>query len=71
MNKRLKLLTNGLMAYALIIAAITLYQRIQAYQLGGACPVPLQKPWLYTGIAAAILAFILIFVTDKMKGEVK
>jgi hypothetical protein len=68
MNKGIKALTNSLMVYALIIAGITVYQRIQAYQLGGACPVPLQKPWLYSGIAAASIAFVLLFIVEKRKG---
>ncbi|MCK8059395.1 MULTISPECIES: hypothetical protein [unclassified Fusibacter] len=69
MKNWIKGLTNVLMGYAVIIAGITLYQRIESYRLGGACPVPLQKPWLYTGIAAAVLAFLLMFVKDKRKGS--
>lgn len=48
-----------LLAYAAIIGSVVLYQRIQAWQLGGVCPVPLQRPWTLSALAAALVVLAL------------
>lgn len=64
MLKKLKILSNTLLVYTSIIAGYALYQRVEAYLRGGACPLPVQRPWLYSAIAAALLALALSFWVD-------
>ncbi len=66
-NTWLQWVSNLLLLYAASIGGIALYQRFDAWRLGGACPVPLQRPWLYSAVAAAILSLILIVVADNIK----
>ncbi len=63
--KWVKYLTNALMGYTVLILAITLYQRYDAWRIGGACPVPLQRIWTYSAIASAVAALVLILVVEK------
>lgn len=69
--KWVKYLTNGLMGYTTLILAITLYQRYDAWRIGGACPVPLQRIWTYTAIASAATALILILVVERWQKNQK
>jgi len=69
MIKLLKYMNYLLMAYALSVAAFTIYQRIEAYMLAGACPLPMQRIWLYTGIGAAVISFALMTYMDRKKAE--
>lgn len=56
-----------LLAYAAIIGGIVLYQRIQAWQLGGVCPVPLQRPWTLSALAAALIVLGITLWQDLLK----
>ena len=55
------------MVYAGAVGLVALYQRFDAWRLGGACPVPMQKPWTYSAIAAAIVALLITFWLDYKK----
>lgn len=58
-------IANGLLIYAFVIAFYSLYQRISIWQLGGACPLPTQRPWLYSAIIAAFVSFLITHVANK------
>lgn len=67
--RAVKLLTNGLMGYTILIFGITMYQRYDAWRIGGACPVPLQRIWTYSAIASALAALVLILVVEKWQKQ--
>lgn len=69
MHKMLKTLSNILLVYTAIVASYTLYQRVRAYLNGGACPLPLQRPWLYSAIGAAVLALAISFWLDHKENH--
>lgn len=69
--KALKGISNTLLVYGLIIVGFALWERWDAYRLGGFCPVPILRPWLYSGIAAVVVAMVITFYLDKRKKETK
>lgn len=66
-NRLLSVIELLLLAYAAVIGGIVLYQRIQAWQLGGACPVPLQRPWTLSALAAALIVLGITLWRDILK----
>ncbi len=61
----LKTISNIAFAYSLIVGGIIIYQRIESALQGGACPLPTQRPWLYSAIAAALLSMALGHISEK------
>ncbi len=63
----LKIIGNLSFFYSLIVGGFIAFQRIQIAFKGGACPLPTQRPWLYSAIAAALLSIALSYIDDKNK----
>ncbi len=61
----LKKISNIIFTYGLIVGAFIIFQRVQAALNGGACPLPTQRPWLYSAIFAALLSIVLSYFDDK------
>ncbi len=65
----LKIISNISFAYSLIVGGVIIFQRLQVYFNGGACPLPTQRPWLYSAIFAALLSIVLSYIDDKNKNK--
>ncbi len=63
----LKTISNIAFGYSLIVGGYIIFQRVEAALRGGACPLPTQRPWLYSAIAAALLSLALGYIGDKEK----
>ncbi len=62
-----KTLSNIAFAYSLIVGGFIIYQRVETIIAGGACPLPTQRPWLYSAIAAAVLSLVLGYISEKKR----
>jgi hypothetical protein len=67
----IKGITNVCIAYTLVILGLTLYGRFEAWQLGAACPIPMQRPYTYSAMVAIVLAFLLILVVEFQEKKFK
>ncbi len=61
----LKIISNISFLYSLVVGGFIIFQRLQVIFNGGACPLPTQRPWLYSAIFAALLSVALSYIDDK------
>lgn len=66
-NLMLEWISNALLLYAGMIVAVSLYQRFDAWRIGGACPIPIQKPWTISAFVAVGLSAMIIYGLDYYK----